>query len=986
MLPPRVARAVVLLLVAARIAVCAPTVARQLQSQLPPVARVGHAYAFTIAPSTFRTTAANATLVYAIADLPAWAAFDAEQLAVRGTPGENDVATTQVTLSASEVGSESDTAQSSFRLIVTDTPTPTAHVPLAEQLAPSNASAFANTSAVLSSAFPLPRTPGVRIPPGWSFSLGLAPYTCTGAGRVYYGATLASGDALPKWLRFSSQSLTFSGATPRGAPLQSFDVRFVCSDFPDSAGVEQVFAFVVAEEAHALELRAPLVEIATVAHGSVRADVEAACLAALYLDGSPAMDANIAKVDVQVPQSLAWLTWNSADNVLVGDTPSSTDLLAGLPDAINVTVAVESVFGSAATLALPVRVYPFLFKDKILPSITPARGRSEPTVTLPIADLLAQPDALPQTGVISVSLDPAEAGTWLHFDSATLNLEGVVPAGVSYPAVRVTLSARHVTWPASAASTASFQIDELLDPSLPPDNGLSLAGDKSVSARRRAVIAMAVLIPILVLLVFALVFFCRRRQASAGKQPKRSGKPQIPVISITASRSWPNIRPGLFGGQRASASSDTKKLSISCHSQISHTSSWIVGTSIHDGQISVLSPRDGLTLGSFEAISLTQIGSRQPTPKELSPQIKELAPPAPHSGRSTPRRLALVRALDPELSDEIKTRRTSEDLTEIEFASPTRSDFDATSGSSSVASYKWTSPSSSDGDGEDATDHTLASQRSIPHPRPDFRPPPDGPRLYVRARAEAEVQRAGADAIGRSQQTIQLPGAAFGSHGDFAISDDSSSEDDDGDVSCIRVASLVPVGTPTPVREVAVGQAQLEDTPDAARERSQRTETPTRARPPASSADRALFGLGYSLGALVTEPAAPGIRLVSPPASPTRATAREGASSSPKDAPQVVRAKVGQRFHFHPQLNPPPPMTPSSGRSSPSRSRYVATCDDEAHSKLPAWLRWDEEEFAFWGVPGANDIASVQVRVVEHIARRTRDVVVGRVLVVVVKN
>ena len=53
---------------------------------------------------------------------------------------------------------------------------------------------------------------------------------------------------------------------------------------------------------------------------------------------------------------------------------------------------------------------------------------------------------------------------------------------------------------------------------------------------------------------------------------------------------------------------------------------------------------------------------------------------------------------------------------------------------------------------------------------------------------------------------------------------------------------------------------------------------------------------------------------------------------------------------------------------------------------MPGWLRWDDGELAFWGVPAAEDVASVQVRVVERIARRTRDVVVGRVLVVVVKH
>ncbi|KZV98385.1 hypothetical protein EXIGLDRAFT_832190 [Exidia glandulosa HHB12029] len=932
------------------------TVARPLQSLLPPVARVDEHFNFTV-PKTAFASASDASLIYNVTGLPAWATFDNLTLSFTGTPRPSDVATSLVTLMAA---SGSAVAQDAFRLVVSSAARPTLHAPLADQLAPSNASTFSNTTAVLSSAFPLPKTPGVRIPPGWSFSLGLDPHSCTSSrSRLYYGATLADGGALPSWLKFSNKTLTFSGATPRSVLVQSFDLRFVCSDVPDSAAVEQRFTVVVAPQSHLLEARAPLQEISAVAYGAVQYGVKAACTDALYVDGMRVAEEEIASLDLDVPESLSWLTWSSDDGILRGQ--ASSGVVEGVT---NISIALRSTFNTSTSLTLPVHIYPFLFADHSLPSVQPDASTQ---VDVTASSLLASAASNLDTLALSVSLDPSEAGSWLTFDNATLS--GHVPRDVTYPSVLVTLFAKDASWPDGATSVATFTIDTSSTSTHPPVGSQQPdAGAGDTNGRRKLIIALAVTLPLLALLLLLLCLARRQRRT-------REKKPDIPAISITASRSWPHLNINLFGaGGRHSMGSDAaKKLSISGGSQISHTSSWLVGT---DGHFSVLTPRIGALdgnalpgLGSFEVISLTALGShsRLTTPKHDTPRT-------PPPGEGTPRRLALVRALDPEMSDEIKKRRTSEEVRALEeeeeqivFASPTRSDFDATS-DSSTSSFKWTSPSvslhsradldtlnsrSNSGSGSRSGS---GSERSLPRPRPDFRP---GSRRYLSTRRTQG--HGGQDAIGRSQQTIQLPGTAFGSMGDLS---DVASDDED-DVSCIRVASLVPVGgTPTPVREVAVQQVHVEGTPDSR-----------------DSLDRTLFGLGYPPEALSqvfpgsrdSQPLVdlPSIRLVTPPSSP---------SPRERDAPQVVRARVGQRFRFHPQLNPPPAMTPSSGRSSPTRARYVPEGD------VPAWLRWDEDELAFWGAPGAQDVASTQIQIVERIARRERDVVVGRVLVVVVKD
>ena len=68
-------------------------------------------------------------------------------------------------------------------------------------------------------------------------------------------------------------------------------------------------------------------------------------------------------------------------------------------------------------------------------------------------------------------------------------------------------------------------------------------------------------------------------------------------------------------------------------------------------------------------------------------------------------------------------------------------------------------------------------------------------------------------------------------------------------------------------------------------------------------------------------------------------------------------------FAFHPQLHPPPAMTPSSGRASPTRARYVAL-------DAPGWLRWDDAAFEFRGTPAREDMGSAQVQVVERLRGR----------------
>lgn len=68
----------------------------------------------------------------------------------------------------------------------------------------------------------------------------------------------------------------------------------------------------------------------------------------------------------KLAQSLTWLTCQSADNVLIGNTSCSPDMLPHLPDPVNITIALESALGTSAMIALPVHIYTCLFTAKDL--------------------------------------------------------------------------------------------------------------------------------------------------------------------------------------------------------------------------------------------------------------------------------------------------------------------------------------------------------------------------------------------------------------------------------------------------------------------------------------------------------------------------------------------------------------------------------------------------------------------------------------------
>lgn len=199
-----------------------------LQSQLPLVARAGKSYTWRFLPNTFSLEpSVPGKLIYTVAGNPRWLSFDHDSLLFSGTVPSSGIDTTfRVVVTVSVSGSNASLSDS-FSLHVTSNPEPILQYPLASQLL--NAHTTAKHVAVLSSAFivnpssalapyfsssePWHQKSGVRVPPGWDFSIGFDGGTFSPWG-VLYQATLADGKDLPEWIKWNPATFTFDGTAP----------------------------------------------------------------------------------------------------------------------------------------------------------------------------------------------------------------------------------------------------------------------------------------------------------------------------------------------------------------------------------------------------------------------------------------------------------------------------------------------------------------------------------------------------------------------------------------------------------------------------------------------------------------------------------------------------------------------------------------------------------------------------------------------------
>jgi axial budding pattern protein 2 len=230
-----------------------------LASQYPPIARVGHPFSWTISPTTFTLDdgvgSSSQQLTYAAGGLPEWLNFDTSTRSFTGAPplsAVNSPATVIVTVSTID---SSVSSTDSFTLVTLNSQPPYINHPIYAQLTdPANTALSGAFRLHPNSALPPPASvgssvPGLRLPPSWSFSIGIRGDTfLSPSGRsLFY-----SSSPLPPWVTFNPWTYTFDGVTPSTSGEQ---VEIVVrgserKGYSDPSAEEHFWISIASEELH----------------------------------------------------------------------------------------------------------------------------------------------------------------------------------------------------------------------------------------------------------------------------------------------------------------------------------------------------------------------------------------------------------------------------------------------------------------------------------------------------------------------------------------------------------------------------------------------------------------------------------------------------------------------------------------------------------------------------------------------------------------
>jgi hypothetical protein len=274
---------------------------------------------------------------------------------------------------------------------------PIVNMPLATQFS-AHQDENSPPGAVISSAFAYSNTsslyPGVRVPPGWSFSLGLLhpfiyPEGTSIDKPLFHSASLADGAALPLWLSFDNYTVTFNGVTPLIPSDQKnslFQVKLMASDVYGSGDVEQGFNLTVG--IHTLDT--------VVADGHLQANVTAGyptsvpwtAFHGIQLDGQTLSVENTSSIALDAKGS-DWITLDDDTLDVLINAPSSM-----IGQELVVSMQVIDVYGDRITSDTVVQVEAYAFvSNETGPAVLGGQqfleGHTSSDATLNLADYLS---------------------------------------------------------------------------------------------------------------------------------------------------------------------------------------------------------------------------------------------------------------------------------------------------------------------------------------------------------------------------------------------------------------------------------------------------------------------------------------------------------------------------------------------------------------------------------------------------------------------
>lgn len=385
----------------------APTLSFPINSQVPPVARIGELFSFSFSDSTF-TSSDGSSLSYALSDPPSWLSLDSNARQLHGTPQDEDIAAgtvvgVNITLVARDsTGPTSDDAT----LVVSRNPAPTVQIPISEQM--HTFGTYSNPSSILCS-------------PEENFKFRFASNTFSHSSVLNYYSVLVDNSPLPAWLSFDAGTLVFAGTTPPFSslvePPQTFSVKLIASDVTGFSATSVTFSIVVGS--HTLTTSEPDITLNATAGEPLS---YGGLMGTIQMDGQVAEPSQVNVTTEGLP---SWLSFDPASWNISGTPPDSAQsatftVLVGdaYTDSLNVTVGVQLTTSDS------------LFQSTF-PALTVKPGGS---FSFALGSYLLDPE----DSDVTTNVQPATS--WIYWDVSSLTLSGDAPSSAQKSMVNVTFT------------------------------------------------------------------------------------------------------------------------------------------------------------------------------------------------------------------------------------------------------------------------------------------------------------------------------------------------------------------------------------------------------------------------------------------------------------------------------------------------------------------------------------------------------------------
>ncbi|KAI9435256.1 hypothetical protein H4582DRAFT_2112366 [Lactarius indigo] len=398
-----------------------------LDSQLPPIARVGSSYSWRFAEGSFLSET-NASLVYSTSLLPAWLAFDPATRTFSGTPAQEDEGTPRIKVLATDPET-SDSAASPVSLCVTPYPAPDLAKPVASQFRPDNPSLSSVFLLSDHSALMKTEIPTLRIPSSWSFSIGFDGNTFTSPDDTRYAALQADGSPLPPWMEFDSDGITLDGVAPplhiHPTPYFLELVLHASDQFGFSAASVPFNVVIASRELHLSPAGLPTINITKSSSFDILL-TSPIDFAGVFVDNAPIEPSDVASVVIDT-SSYSWIHYDAGSRRLTGQ----------LPDDIVLPVVLTTVFNQTLNTQLKLAAVPSFFSQDPLPPLLATPGNDVDFSLSAFFSNATQGEAAD----LVASFDPPDAGAYLNLETNSAILSGTIPSGQNYSSIAVSFTA-----------------------------------------------------------------------------------------------------------------------------------------------------------------------------------------------------------------------------------------------------------------------------------------------------------------------------------------------------------------------------------------------------------------------------------------------------------------------------------------------------------------------------------------------------------------